>query len=123
MDEARAFWSHPSQQLLIVPDDLPDEGFEYWADGPVCGAFHRTFWPDVFMAHYGVKPEGWGRATIPARRILRRFWGVHGPQRIIGWTDSRNRAALAFARRLGFEIDGEMPMKNGAVVMQGWVAK
>lgn len=121
--EARQYFADPTQlrgAMLTSADDLPEDGFEYWADGPICGVFHRTAWPDVWMAHYGVKRDGWGRLVEPARRILRAFWGYHRPERIIGWTDSRNRAALAFARRIGFVEDGRMELDGYAVVMTGW---
>lgn len=121
--EAREYFSDPTQlraSMLESADDLPEDRFEYWADGPICGVFHRTAWPGVWMAHYGVKREGWGHLADPARRILRAFWEEHGPERIIGWTDSRNRAALAFARRIGFREDGRMELNGYAVVMTGW---
>lgn len=122
MNEARAFFAHESQQKFsaVTPDTLPDEGFEYWASGPVCGVFHRMPWPDVWAGHYGVVPSGWGRATAPARAILEAFWDARGCARIVGWTPESNRAALAFARRLGFVIDGAMPTTEGTVIMQGW---
>ena len=121
-DEAKAFFAHPTQlraSMLESPDDLP-EGVEYWADGPICGMFHLSFWPGVWMVHYGVKPEGWGHLVEPSRRILRAFWGHHKPQRIIGWTDARNRAALALTRRVGFQEDGRMQLDGHEVVMTGW---
>jgi RimJ/RimL family protein N-acetyltransferase len=121
-DEAKAFFAHPSQlraSMLGSADDLPEE-VEYWADGPICGLFHLSFWPGVWMVHYGVKPEGWGRLVEPSRRILRAFWGHHRPQRIIGWTDARNRAALALTRRVGFQEDGRMQLDGHEVVMTGW---
>lgn len=121
VEEAREFFSHPSQQLLdITPDALPDEGFEYWAQGLVCGVFHPMPWPGVWGAHYGVKPEGWGRLVVPARAVLQEFWAAHEPKRIVGWTPESNRAALAFARRLGFVVDGRMPLGSETIVMQGW---
>lgn len=121
VDEAREYFADRSQQQAsrITPETLPDEGFEYWADEGVCGAFHKAPWQGVWMAHYGVKPEQWGRTTEPARRILRAFWAHHQPERIVGWTLESNRAALAFARRIGFEIDGRMDLVE-PVVMQGW---
>lgn len=121
-DEAKAFFAHPTQlraSMLESPDDLP-EGVEYWADGPICGAFHLSFWPGVWMVHYGVKPEGWGKLVEPSRRVLRAFWAHHRPQRIIGWTDARNRAALALTRRVGFREDGRMQLDGHELVMTGW---
>ncbi len=121
VDEAREYFAHKSQQLGgITPETLPDEGFFYYADGHVCGVFHRAAWPGVFMAHYGVKPEGWGNTVKPALNILNEFWDEHGPERIIGWTAADNKRALSLARRLGFVRDGEIPLPSGNVIMQGW---
>lgn len=121
VDEARAFFAHPSQHVFgITPDRLPEEGVEYWASGPVCGVFHLAPYPDVWMGHYAVKPEGWGKATEPAKAILRAFSEAKQAHRIIGWTPSSNRAALAFAKRLGFVVDGVMPLPEGEIIMQGW---
>lgn len=120
--EARAFFAAPSQMRHgeIDPADLHDDGLEYWAEDGVCGVFHAALWPGVWMAHYGVMPESWGRTIAPARRILAAFWEAKQPQRIIGWTKESNRAALSFARRLGFEIDGRLDLPSGPVIMQGW---
>lgn len=121
--EARDYFADPTQlraSMLESPDDLPDEGFEYWACGPICGVFHLSAWPGVWMVHYGVKREGWGKLVDPSRAILNAFWAHHQPQRIIGWTDSRNRAALALTRRVGFHEDGRMELNGYEVVMTGW---
>ncbi|MBY6005374.1 GNAT family N-acetyltransferase [Salipiger bermudensis] len=119
--EAAPFFEHKSQRLFdLDPYALPEEGFEYWADQHVCGVFHKMPWPGVWGGHYGVKPEGWGRSTEPAKRILRAFWDAHECERIIGWTPESNRAAIAFARRLGFVKDGTMPLGSGNLIMQGW---
>lgn len=73
------------------------------------------------MADYGVKPEGWGHLVPPARAILKAFWERHDPQVICGWTEKENRAALAFARRLGFKKVGDLPLADGGVVVtQEW---
>lgn len=110
VDEARAYFAHPSQQLFgITPDALPAEGVEYWADGPLCGVFHCAPWPGCWMAHYAAKPEGWGRLDRHAKAILVAFWDDKQPAAIIGWTEKTNRAALAFARRIGFREDGDLP--------------
>lgn len=124
VDEARPFWAHSSQHLMgLTPDILPDsEAFQYWACGPICGVFHLSHWPGVWMGHYGVKPEGWGHLRDPARAILRAFWAAESPERVIGWTDEKNRAACAFARRIGFVADGIMPLRQGRIIMQGWRA-
>ena len=120
VEDARQFWADKSQRFHHDNTDfLPAVGFEYWACGPICGAFQTMPWPGIFMAHYGVKPEGWGQLIKPAQAVLRAFCEAHGAKRIVGWTDSRNRAAIAFALRVGFVIDGEMP----GIVMTGWEPK
>lgn len=121
--EARGYFEDPLQlraSMLESVDDLPDDGFEYWADGPICGVFHRTAWPGVWMVHYAVKREGWGQLVEPSLRILRAFWEYRKPHRIVGWTDGRNRAALALTRRVGFREDGRMQLDGYEVVMTGW---
>lgn len=121
--EAREFFAHPSQLRasgIESPDDLPETGFEYWACGPICGAFHMTAWPGVWMAHYGAKPEGWGRLVPHARACLHAFAAARRPLRIVGWTSAGNRHAVAFARRIGFEEDGRMPLPGGDVILSGW---
>lgn len=121
VDEARQYWAHHTQQekSFIHPDDLPeDEAFQYWAKDGVCVVFHRAAWPGVWMAHYGIKPEVWGKTTIPAREIIAEFSAVEEPELIIGWTDEKNRAALSFARRVGFKEIGRMNLPDGAVIMQ-----
>lgn len=119
---AREFFAHPSQQCFgLNPDDLPDEGAEYWACGPICGMFHQMPWTGVWMVHYGADPAHWGRLVEPSREALRAFWRHHQPQRIVGWTEERNRLAVAFARRVGFVVDGYLDLPTGRVVMQGWV--
>ncbi|KII11260.1 GNAT family N-acetyltransferase [Phaeobacter sp. S60] len=120
VDQAREFFHHKSQQKAsdITPEDLPGGDFQYWACDGVCGAFHPDHWPGVWMAHYGVKPEVWGRTVQPARAILRAFWMAERPQLIIGWTAENNRAALSFSRRLGFRETGKMTLDSGNVIMK-----
>lgn len=121
VDEARAYFAHASQQKAnCAPDSLPDEGFQYWADGGVCAVFHQAHWPGVWMAHYGVKPEAWGRTTSPAKAILTAFWQAQQPSLIIGWTNHDNRAALSFAKRIGFIETGRMVLDNETVIQQSW---
>jgi RimJ/RimL family protein N-acetyltransferase len=122
-DEARPYFDHPSQRKggMVDPANLHDDGIEYLIHmGGVCGAFHAAQWPGVWMAHYGMQPRAWGFAVGPALDILRTFWMAKQPERIIGWTKESNRAALAFAKRLGFEIDGRMDLPSGPVILQGW---
>lgn len=121
VDEAREYLADKSQQIYDAkPEILPEVGVEYYADGPVCGMFHPAFWPGVWMAHYAVKPKEWGHLVTPAKRVLNEFWDTERPQRIIGWTPEGNRAALAFSKRLGFVVDGEMNLPSGKIIMQGW---
>lgn len=103
----------------IAPENLPDQGFEYWASGPVCLVFHGSFWPDVYMVHIGVKPEAWGHTVEPTREILRAFWAAKNPQRVICWINAKNRQVLRFSRRLGFSEDGRMILEGAEVIMQG----
>jgi RimJ/RimL family protein N-acetyltransferase len=72
------------------------------------------------MAHHGCKPEGWGKAVGAARAGLAAFWGDVSPELIIGWTAKDNRAALAFARRVGFFETGVLRLESGDVITQGW---
>lgn len=121
VDVAREYFAHPSQQLHgLDPAKLPAEGFLYYAEGPICGAFHQMPWPGLWMAHYGVKPEGWGRLVKPARSVLNQFVADTGAFRVLGWTLASNRAACAFARRIGFAEDGRMPSPDGEIIMTGW---
>lgn len=119
--QAREYWAHPSQWVGGTPDQIPETGIAFWACGPICGAFRDGPWPGVLMADYGAKPEGWGRLTAPARAVLRAVWAAYEPQLIVGWTDSTNRAALAFNRRIGFRVTGEMTLANGdKITTQEW---
>lgn len=123
VDEARDYFAHPSQQKAasITPETLPEgDGYQYWAVDGVCGVFHRAPWPDVWMAHYGVTPAAWGKTRKPASQILHSFWAAETPELIIGWTLESNRAALAFAKRIGFRIHGEMNLPSGKVIEQSW---
>ena len=123
VDEAREYFSHPSQRRFgLDPKDLP-EGLEYWARGNVCGVFHAAFWPGVWMGHFGVKREGLGEYVDDARCVLDEFSQTLRPARVIGWIEEGNRAAIAFVRRIGFSEDGSMDLPGGGVVMFGWDGK
>lgn len=122
VDEARGFFAHPSQWKSARPDELPADGVEYWASGPICGVFRDFSWPRVLDAHCGVKPEGWGQVVPHAREILRAVWDHHQPDLIVALTPSWNRATLAFNRRTGFTVIGTLPVEKG-VVMQYWRPK
>jgi len=120
VDEARPYWAHPSQHVMgSHPDNLPDH-LEYWANGPVCLAFHRMPWPAVWMVHCGVKRDGLGQYVDPARRILRAFADHTEAELITSWTAQSNRAVLAFAKRVGFTVDGELSTKSNPLVMSSW---
>ena len=117
VDEARAYFAHPSQQVLgASPETIPEQGVEYWADGPVCIALHGTAHPDVWMAHLAVMPDARGRLVEPAKRILTAFWVEHQPRRIVAWIEEHRRAAIAFAHRLGAVEHGRIP----GTVMMDW---
>lgn len=122
VDEARAYFDHETQRRasMITPEKLPEHGVVYYATGGVCGCFHDAHWPGVVMAHYGVLPKAWGHTVPAGRAILRQFSADYDPQAIIGWTDESNRAALAYARRLGFEEYGRLELESGTVIKQRW---
>lgn len=118
---AREFFRDKSQQIGFLPEDIPeDQPLEFWTCGPICGVFAYGLWPGVWTAHYGVKPEGWGRLKEPATNVLSTFWESRDVHLITGWTPEANRAAIAFARRLGFFEYGRMPTPGGDVILQGW---
>lgn len=117
VDEAREYFSHPSQhEFGKTEKDLPEWG-DYWAKGGVCLVSHNAYWPGIVMVHVGAKPEAWGGLDEDVRSLLAEIWAAEQPTRMIAWISENNRAALALARRVGFEIDGYMP--NGVVLM-GW---
>lgn len=91
---------------------------QFRALGGVCGAFHEHLWPGVWMGHLGALPGVYGvdEATMA---ILRDFAAESRAARIIGWVKERNRPMLALCRRVGFEIDGRLPLAE-PVVMVGW---
>lgn len=108
-DDARAFFAHPSQRVYdLDPAALHDNGLIYYARGHVCGVFNLGPMPGVWFGHYAVKPEGWGKSDEDAKAVLREFSADFEARAIVGWTDSTFRAALAFAKRLGFEDRGEV---------------
>lgn len=120
--EARKYLRHPSQQrgCGAMPDDLPEEGVEYWANGPICGIFYRAQWPDVWEAHYAVLPSHWGKLVQPARDVLNEFWDARQPSLIMALTDEKNRAAISFAKRIGFRPVGKLSPNTGGVIISEW---
>jgi hypothetical protein len=121
--EARQYFWHPAQ---LVGDgsvaDMRDDGFVYFEQDGVCGAFHDVPWPRIIAAHVGALRSAWGRALAPALAILRYVWGLYQPARIVIWVQQKNRAAVAFAKRLGFVADGLVPLPE-PVVMMGWTCR
>ena len=91
----------------------------YRADSGACMAFHLNLWPGIWMVHIGVLPQALGKADAAVVRILTAFAAEVGAARIIGWVKESNRATLAMARRVGFEIDGRLPLSE-PVIMLGW---
>lgn len=117
--EAEAFFSHPSQRKAAMLDGPLPEHFQYHAIGPVCGVFHGAAWPGVVMGHIGVNPSGWGALDASALAVLQEAWDEYQPDRIIGWVKESNRAMRALCLRLGFEIDGRLPLPE-PVICYGW---
>lgn len=104
---------------MLGDGELPDLPgvMEYWAQGDVAWAFHPAFWPDFWMAHVGMKPEGRGRSDEDSMAVLRGFWAEKRPRRIIAWMDTSNRAVLAFAKRVGFVPDARID----EIEMWSWI--
>ena len=71
------------------------------------------------MGHLGVKRDALGRSDEAMRAILQAFALESGAERIVGWIEERNRAALAMCRRIGFEVDGRLPLAEPALMI-GW---
>lgn len=118
--EALPFFAHPSQCKGFEAQDIPaDDVAEYWARGPLCCVFVFGLWPRVWNVHIAAKPEGWGKLVSHGKAVLRAFCAAHDVDLITGWTPETNRAALAFARRVGFVEHGKMPTKE-AVILQHW---
>ena len=123
VDAARDYFTDITQQqeTSVTPETLPEgPEYQYWAKDGVCGVFHAAHWPNVWMAHYGVMTSAWGKTRSPSIDILHAFWAAENPELIIGWTKESNRAALAFARRIGFSVHGEMNLPSGKIIEQSW---
>lgn len=116
--EAAPFFAHHSQQIDGVAYD-PPESMAYLACGGVCLAFHPALWPGVYMVHLGAMPSAWGRVDKPADAILRAAWADLSPARIIAWVKESNRLTVALCKRLGFELDGQLPLA-APVLCYGW---
>lgn len=109
-DAAPYFWD----RRYAPAGDLP-RGWAYYAAEGVCLAFHDVPWPRTVAVHVGVLREAWGRAVAPAKALISEMRDEYRPYRIIAWLHENNRAAIAFARRVGFAEDGRFP----GVVMMG----
>lgn len=115
--EAAEYFAHPSQQVQgITPENVPETGCEYWADGPVCIVFHGTAAQGVWMAHLAVMPDARGRLVEPALNVLKAFWAHYRPHLIVAWIEEHRKPAIAFARRLGARVHGSIP----GTVMLDW---
>lgn len=111
--EAVDYFKHPVQGGWE-----PEDWMQYRACDGLCGAFHQHLWPGVWMGHMGALP-GVYRVDAAMRAILQAFALESGAERIIGWINEKNRPALALCRRVGFEIDGRLPLAE-PVRMVGW---
>jgi hypothetical protein len=114
--DAREYFTDPACGLI---GDDPAEWMDFRALGGVCGAFHRHLWPGVWMGHLGALRGALGQTTEPAKMILQSYAAEVGAARIIGWVEQKNRPMLALARRIGFTVDGVMPLAS-PVAMLGW---
>lgn len=112
---AAAYFQH-RQQIVCGVGFTPVNWMDYRACDGFCGAFHFQ-WPGVYMGHMGALP-GVRRVDAAAKAILDAYALETGAERIIGWIKESNRPALALCRRLGFEIDGRLPLQE-AVIMVG----
>ena len=119
-EDARQYFWHPAQRVGDASAaDMTDDGFVYFAQDGVCLAFNDMPWPGVIVAHVGAMRSAWGKAVAPALAILRHVWDTYGPTRIVAWVRTANRAAISFAGKLGFVVDGTVPLPQ-PVIMMGW---
>lgn len=117
--EALPYFAHPSQaRWNELKDDLAD-WMQYRALNGVCIAFHPSLWPDVWMVHIGAMPQAWGRLDGDVKAILQDFAKEENAARLTAWVKESNRAVLALCRRIGWEIDGRLPLAE-PVAMLGW---
>lgn len=117
LQEAMPYFWHPAHG-----DMSGEDWMQFRAFGGVCGAFHQHLWPGVWMVHVGMLKDSKGRGDEAAKVILQYFAAEAGAERIIGWVKESNRAVLAMSRRVGFEIDGRLPLAE-PVIMLGWGPK
>lgn len=121
VDEARAYFAHPSQlraSMLASADDLPEVA-TYYANAGVCLATHWGPWHGVLMVHLAAMPWAWGATTEPVIGLMREAWAAECPERLCGWVREENRAIQALCRRVGMQIDGRLPLAQ-PVILYGW---
>lgn len=113
-EAAPYFW----HRNCALHGEIPEWAFCHAAGG-VCGAFHWAPWPGWLQVHVGVMPQVRGRADEAALRLLHEAWEEHEPERIAALFKESNRPVAALCRRLGFQDDGRLPMREPVIIM-GW---
>lgn len=101
--------SHHRNSLIIEHNDC-------------IGIFHPAPFDGVVFLHHIIPPWRWGPEARQASKagILEAFNTIEPrPARMVGWTLGSNRLSVAFAKRLGFQIDGFFPHGRDHVVMLG----
>lgn len=118
-DAAREYFSHPTQiRKGGDPANLPAWA-AYYAERGVCLLFHPMPSDGLWMVHIGVIPSAWGSVTGPARELMAEAWADLKMQRIVAWAPDTNRAVAALCKRIGFEIDGRLPLAR-PLTLYGW---
>ena len=116
--QARQYFAHPSQHSHgLTEADLPEAGFEYYADEGVCMAFNPLPWPGLWQAHIGVLRDAWGSTGAPTQRLLNEFWNDVQPIHIVIWIPQEKRHAIALAGRCGAIYEGRMAI---GLEIYGW---
>ena len=118
IDEARQYFAHPSQRNNADPETLPVWAV-YHALGGVCLLAHPMPLDGLWMVHLGVLPSAWGRVTEPARELLKEISAENRVERMLAWVPEDNRHVAALCRRVGFELDGRLPLAR-PLLMYGW---
>lgn len=91
----------------------------YHALGGVCLLAHPMPLDGLWMVHLGVLPSAWGKVTEPAHELLKEIWADLSAERIAAWVHEDNRHVAALCRRVGFELDGRLPLAR-PILMFGW---
>lgn len=118
--EAEEIANHPRVRPHLGGEgrlSIPDGVVLLRKEGAVA-MFHPIF-DGIWMGHHAIHPSMWGRAVEPMMNIIDHFRSEYRPERIVGWTPEENRLAVHFASKLGFEVDGRMPLPTGALLMLG----